>query len=91
MEEIKMGLENILYPRPTEEFISVNRNLVDGTCPKCGGKDIKRYPIASYLGPKMTTKCQNCFYHLSIDEPKVEDRWPPFRSLAFDWQSSEEG
>jgi len=86
-----MGLENIIYPRPTDEFIFVNREPVDATCPKCGSKNVRKYPVASYMGPKIATKCQDCLHRIAMAEPQIEDRWPPFRPLAYDWQRSEAG
>lgn len=82
-------MERYIYPRPTEERIYVERVLVDGVqCPRCQSSDVRRYPIANYLGPRIVTKCQDCFYVLSIEIPGPNDNWPPFRSVSFDWPAS---
>ena len=86
-----MGVERLVFPNPTEEFLSVERVKVDATCPECGSGDVARYPVANYLGPRMATKCQDCLHVLSYEIPKPEDMWPPFRSAAYDWPASRAG
>jgi predicted RNA-binding Zn-ribbon protein involved in translation (DUF1610 family) len=74
---------------PAEAQIYVQRETVaDTTCPRCGGTTIRRYPIANHLGPRIATKCQDCLYALTVDRPKEEDLWPPFRSVTYDWEAS---
>lgn len=74
---------------PTEERLYVTREKVPGMmCDQCGSDDVRRYPIANHLGPRMVTKCQSCFHVLTMDRPKVEDNWPPFRSLTYEWEAS---
>ncbi len=85
------GVDRLLFPDPTEAKISVERKPVEATCPKCQSKDVRRYPVANYIGPKMVTKCQKCFHHLATDNPTPEDRWPPWRSATFDWPASRNG
>lgn len=81
--------DRIIYQPPTEERISVERPLLEGTvCPSCGSTDVRRYPIVWSRGPRMVTKCQACFTTLSVEEPKPEDAWPPFRAVAYDWEVS---
>lgn len=74
--------------RPTTATVSVERTPVDATCPRCASKDVRRYPIANHLGPRMVVKCQACFEILSIDRPVAADQWPPFRSVTYDWEAS---
>ena len=77
------------FQRPTEQRLYVERVPVPGlTCPTCGSDDIRRYPIANHLGPRIATKCQACFTSLAIDRPTEEDNWPPFRSVTYDWEAS---
>ncbi len=83
-----MGLESIVYPRPAEEFVDVKREPVEATCPSCGSSNVKRYPIVHYMGAKITVKCQDCFHRLSLEEPKPEDHWPPYRPVTADWEAS---
>jgi hypothetical protein len=81
--------DRIIYQPPTEPQISVKRDLVPGAvCPKCGGHDVRRYPIAWTRGPRIVTKCQTCFTALSVDRPGPADSWPPFRAVAYDWEVS---
>ncbi len=76
------------YPRPREEQLDVRRVTVEGTCPQCGKTDIKRYPSATHVGPRMITRCQDCFHVLVRERPSEADTWPPFRSTTFDWKAS---
>lgn len=74
---------------PDAERVYVERTPVEGSnCPECGSDDVKRYPIANHLGPRMVTKCQACFHVLALDRPTAEDNWPPFRSVTYDWDAS---
>jgi hypothetical protein len=86
-----MGIDRLLFPRPREERISVSRVSVEGTCPSCGAEALARYPVANFIGPRMVTKCQECFHHVSVDVPASEDHWPPWRSATIDWPASRVG
>jgi hypothetical protein len=82
-------LQRYINPRPTAEQLVVPRAIVEGaTCPKCGGDDINRYPVSNEHGARMATKCQSCLYTLKIERPLVEDNWPPFRPVTYDWKAS---
>lgn len=81
--------DTIICQRPEEEFISVKKELVEGAvCPKCGSKDVRKYPIANYMGPRIVVKCQNCFNVLEMLIPKREDKWPPYCPVTHDWEVS---
>lgn len=86
-----MGVERLIFERPSEEFLSVQRSPVEATCPRCGSRDVARYPVSNYVGPRMVTKCQACFYHLAVDVPTEDDHWPPWQSPTLDWPSSRAG
>jgi hypothetical protein len=86
-----MSTDRLLFPRPVEERLYVERVPVDGTCPRCGGQEIARYPVVNFAGPRMVTKCQTCFFHLSVDVPTADDHWPPWRSATRDWPASRVG
>ena len=74
---------------PNAERIYVERTPVEGArCPECDSDDVRRYPIANHLGPRMVTKCQACFHVLALDKPVEADNWPPFRSVTYDWEAS---
>jgi hypothetical protein len=82
-------VDRIVAPRPEEEQIFQARTLVaDAVCPTCGSSDVRRYPIANHLGPRMAVKCQACLHILSVERPSIEDAWPPFRAVAYDWEPS---
>ena len=81
-------VERILYPRPTDDRIYAVRTPVDETCPACGGTDVRRYPIANHLGPRMTVTCQDCLHVLRVERPEPQDMWPPYRAVAYDWEPS---
>lgn len=85
------GVDRLLFPPPAEDKIFVERKPVDDTCPKCGSTDVRRYPVANYIGPRMVTKCQDCFHHLATDVPTADDHWPPWRSATLDWIASRAG
>ncbi|MFC4002736.1 hypothetical protein [Prauserella oleivorans] len=86
-----MGVERMLFPRPEEERISVPRKPVEATCPACGSTDVARYPVANFIGPRMVTKCQDCFHHLSVDVPTADDHWPPWRAATWGWPGTRAG
>ncbi|SFE39557.1 hypothetical protein [Blastococcus tunisiensis] len=86
-----MGVERLIFAPPSEQFLHVQRTPVEATCPQCGSGDVARYPVANYVGPRIVTKCQTCFHHLSVDVPTADDHWPPWRSATLDWPSSRAG
>lgn len=86
-----MGVDRMIFQRPQEETLAVERQKVEGTCPECGSNSIARYPVANYIGPRIVTKCQDCFHHLAVDEPTAEDMWPPWQSPTRDWPASRAG
>jgi hypothetical protein len=85
------GVDRLLFPPPAEAHLSVDRVTVDATCPACGSTDVRRYPVANFIGPRMVTKCQDCFHHLATDVPAEDDHWPPWRSATHDWAPSRAG
>lgn len=85
------GVDRLLFPTPSKPTVSVERVPVEWVCPRCGSQDVRRYPVANYIGPRMVTKCQDCFQHLAVDVPTVEDHWPPWRSATIDWAASRNG
>ncbi|MEV6362369.1 hypothetical protein [Nocardia asteroides] len=85
------GVDRLLFPAPVADRIHVERVPVEAACPACGSTDVRRYPVANYLGPRMVTKCQDCFHHLSVDVPTADDHWPPWRSATLDWDASRAG
>lgn len=86
-----MGLESLMPMPPSGERISVERLPVDAECPRCGSTNVARYPVANFIGPRMVTKCQDCFHSLSVDVPAASDHWPPWRSATADWAASRAG
>ncbi len=81
--------DTIIYVRPDEKFIYVKREQVSGVvCPECKSKDIKKYPIFNWMGPRIVIKCQNCFHVLEIFYPKHEDKWPPYWPVTREWPVS---
>ena len=86
-----MSNDRLLFPAPAEERISVVRVPLEVTCPACGADHVARYPIADFIGPRMVTKCQECFHELARDVPTVDDHWPPWRSPTAGWTPSRAG
>ena len=82
-------VDRILYPRPTEERVYAAREPVAGaSCPTCASTDVRRYPIANHLGPRITITCQDCLHVLRVERPAPQDNWPPYRAVAYDWEPS---
>ena len=80
--------ERYIYPRPSDPTISLVRERVDVGCPECGGSDVRRYPIANHMGPRIVTKCQDCMHIVELRKPTPEEAWPPFRSVTYGWEAS---
>lgn len=85
-----MGInDRMVFPEPADEALVVEREPVEGAeCPRCGGTDVRRYPIGWHRGPRMVVRCQDCLQSLAVERPGPEDCWPPFRSATYDWQAS---
>jgi hypothetical protein len=86
-----MGVDRMIFQRPEEATLSVERVKVDETCPACGSNDVRRYPVANYIGPRIVTKCQDCFHHIAVDLPTDEDMWPPWQTPTRGWTASRAG
>lgn len=86
-----MGVERLIFAPPEEAELHVERTPVEATCPRCSSTNVARYPVANYVGPRIVTKCQECFHHLSVDVPTADDHWPPWRPATMDWPSSRAG
>lgn len=82
--------DRIIYQPPGPDAdMTIHKEAVEGiTCEKCGGTDIRRYPITWSRGPRIVTKCQSCYTPVSVEKPGPEDPWPPFRAVAYDWDVS---
>jgi hypothetical protein len=52
------------YQRPKDKFLFVKKLKIQAVCPKCGSKNISRYPVLSENGWLEATKCQNCLFSL---------------------------
>jgi hypothetical protein len=86
-----VAIDRLLFGRPTDEFIVVERTYVPGVCPSCGAERLARYPVANSMGPRIATKCQECLYPVSVDVPTADDHWPPWASATADWPTSRAG
>jgi hypothetical protein len=75
-------------PPPGSRPAAVRTPVHGLTCPRCGSTDAARYGVATAWGARMAVKCQRCLYAYSLERPRAEDPWPPFRSVAFDWEAS---
>lgn len=53
----------------TKEPLFLEREPVDGTCPRCGRSDLRKYPVHSEGGWFLVVKCQDCL--LSVER----ERW----------------
>ena len=46
--------------RMSNQFLFVEREPVEGTCPSCGATALARYPVVGESGWTMVVKCQEC-------------------------------
>jgi vanillate/4-hydroxybenzoate decarboxylase subunit D len=53
------------FPRSEEPYLFVEREPVDGDCPKCGASDLKKYPVLTEGGWWNVVKCQSCLHSVS--------------------------
>jgi hypothetical protein len=84
-------LKGVYYTRPTEQYLYVEREPVDGKCGECGAADLRRYPAFTQRGPKYVTKCQRCFALASEEEPELETMHPPFWPMTRRWLATRAG
>jgi transposase-like protein len=49
----------------THQPLHLEREPVDGTCPRCGADDLRRYPVNSEGGWFDVVKCQSCLHSVS--------------------------
>jgi len=52
------------FPRPSEERLFVDREVVEATCDRCGGSDVRAYRVLSEGGWWNVRKCQDCLHSL---------------------------
>ncbi|MFE3171911.1 hypothetical protein ACFXPA_20265 [Amycolatopsis sp. NPDC059090] len=46
---------------------SLEREPVEGTCPRCGAAELSRYPVNSEGGWFDVVKCRSCLFSVSRD------------------------
>jgi hypothetical protein len=86
-----VAVDRLMFPRPTDEFIYVERMAVDGVCSECGASRLARYPIANSMGPRIAVRCLDCLHFHSIQRPTADDHWPPWASATQGWPTSRAG
>lgn len=52
----------MIYPRPQEKTLTVEREPVDGACPECGAEELQRYPVLGSGGWWDVVRCQACLH-----------------------------
>lgn len=57
----------MIFPQPTEMFITEERELVDGTCERCGDRTLYRYRVVDYRGWLRVVKCRECLWTAKAD------------------------
>ena len=50
----------MIYPRPQDKTLAVERVPVAGACPECGAHELQRYPVLGETGWWDVVKCQAC-------------------------------
>ena len=84
-----MGInDRMIFSTPPADQMVVAKESVEATCPECGSTNVARYPIGHFKGPRIVTKCQDCYHSLSVERPSPGDAWPPFRAATYDWEAS---
>ena len=84
-------LKGVYYSRPKEIYLSVQRTQVEGSCPECNGRNIKRYAAFTARGPRFVHKCQDCFALLREEPPNIAESHPPFWPMTRKWKASRAG
>jgi hypothetical protein len=84
-------LKGVYYSRPTAQYLSVEREPVEGQCHECGAAELKRYPAFTQRGPKIVTKCQACFALAAEEEPDLDAMHPPFWPMTRRWLATRAG
>jgi len=46
----------------TTRGLTLDREPVEGSCPRCGADDLRRYPVNSEAGWLNVVKCQTCLF-----------------------------
>jgi transcription elongation factor Elf1 len=78
----------VIYPRPTEKTLSVAREAVEGTCPRCGDAALQRYPVLAETGWFDVVKCQSCLHSVSRERGPMLGPVQVYSSLLPDAVSS---
>ena len=52
----------------TREPLFLEREVVEGSCPRCGSSELRRYPVNSEGGWFDVVKCQDCL--LSVERER---------------------
>jgi vanillate/4-hydroxybenzoate decarboxylase subunit D len=53
----------------TSKRLYLDRERVEGACPRCGAEDLAKYPVNSEGGWFIVVKCQGCLHSVS------RERW----------------
>ncbi|MFD5125994.1 hypothetical protein [Streptomyces sp. NPDC058385] len=53
--------------RTTNKPLFLERQPVEGTCPRCAAEELRSYPVNSEGGWFDVVKCQNCLQSVSRD------------------------
>jgi uncharacterized Zn finger protein len=48
--------------RPSELFITAERERIDGACPECGREELAGYRVIGEQGWEEVVKCQHCLH-----------------------------
>jgi vanillate/4-hydroxybenzoate decarboxylase subunit D len=51
-----------VYPRSAQRYLSVDREVVAGSCPACGREQLRRYAVIGELGWERVVKCVACLH-----------------------------
>jgi vanillate/4-hydroxybenzoate decarboxylase subunit D len=78
----------VIYPRPTTKTVSVEREPVDGACPRCGAAELQRYPVLAETGWFDVVKCQACLHSVSRERGPLLGPVQVYSSLLADAVSS---
>lgn len=78
----------IFFPRPEEEYLSVEREHRAGSCGHCGADELAQYPVLGAKGWTEVVKCQSCLTVASEEPLPIWGMWKP---LSADWERSSAG
>ena len=65
------------YPRPETAEVYLERDPIEGKCPKCEQSSLAAYPVLSEGGWWKVVKCQKCLHSISREKGPLFGTYQP--------------